>query len=455
MSQNETGQKIVYRSSPAERLSGECRCPGDKSISHRSIMLGAIAEGTTRVRGFLMGEDNLATLKAFQQMGITIIRENNGDVIVRGKGLEGLKAPVSPLYLGNSGTSIRLLTGLLSGVAFDSSLEGDESLSKRPMRRVTEPLGLMGAKLETTPNGTPPVKIWGGQSLSGIDYILPVASAQVKSAILLAALYVQGEVAVTEHEPTRDHTERMFQAFGMQLKTQVLSQNAQAVCMTGARKISLLGRQVLQASDIQVPSDISSAAFFMVAGLIAKDAEVVIRGVGMNPTRTGILPILKAMGGKIKVENQRLEGGEPVADLVVFSSSLKGVDIPEETIPLAIDEFPVIFIAAACAEGVTRLRGARELRVKESDRIAAMAEGLTRLGIETTVYDDGIDILGGQLRAGCVESRGDHRIAMAFTVAGLRADGEIKINDCANVATSFPNFVTLACSLGFHLSVGE
>ncbi len=453
MNQTVMSNKVLYRSKPVKELKGECRCPGDKSVSHRSIMMGSVAKGITRVRGFLEGEDNLATLKAFQRMGIEIVIEKTGDIIVHGKGLYGLEKPGAPLYLGNSGTSIRLLTGLFAAQRFDLCLEGDESLSRRPMKRVTEPLKLMGAKIETSPTGTPPVKIWGGQTLTGIDFVLPVASAQVKSSILLAGLYAHGTTCVTENEPTRDHTERMFQAFQLEVMTEVLDENKEAVCLTGRRRITLQGGQTLLAADIQVPADISSSAFFIVAALIAHKAEIIIKGIGVNPTRTGILPILKAMGAKISLENERIEGGEPVADLIVLSSELVGIDIPRETIPLAIDEFPIVFVAAACAKGITRLRHAEELRVKESDRIAAMAEGLTKLGIETTVYPDGIDIVGGTLKSGRVNSLGDHRIAMAFTVAALRAEGVVEIEDCANVATSFPNFISMARSLGFDITV--
>lgn len=433
---------IHYRAAPAGALSGRLRVPGDKSISHRSIMLGSLAEGTTYIKGFLEGEDSLATLQAFRDMGVVIEGPHQGEVTVHGVGLHGLQKPAGPLYLGNSGTSMRLLAGLMAGQDFDVELTGDASLTKRPMERVAKPLRDMGAVVETAEGGRPPMLIKGGQQLKGIDYVMPMASAQVKSCVLLAGLYADGETQTTEPAPTRDHTERMLTGFGY------------SVARDGA-KATLQGGGKLTAGDIDVPSDISSAAFFMVAGSIAPDSEIVIEHVGLNPTRVGVINILKLMGADITLENEAEVGGEPVADIRVRSAQLKGIDIPLDQVPLAIDEFPVLFVAASCAEGTTRLRGAEELRVKESDRIQVMADGLLALGVDCTVVEDGIDIVGGTIKGGSVHSRDDHRIAMSFAVASLRAEGEIFIEDCANVATSFPGFVELANGAGFSLSVEE
>lgn len=431
---------IHYRAAPGQALSGRLRVPGDKSISHRSIMLGALAEGVTHITGFLEGEDSLATLQAFRDMGVVIEGPHQGEVTVHGVGLHGLTKPAGALYLGNSGTSMRLLAGLMAGQTFDVELTGDASLSKRPMERVAAPLRTMGAVVETAEGGRPPMIIRGGQSLKGIHYDMPMASAQVKSCVLLAGLYAEGETTTVEPAPTRDHTERMLTGFGYP----VAREGASATVVGGGK---------LTATDIDVPSDISSAAFFMVAASIAEGSDITIEHVGLNPTRVGVINILRLMGADISLENEREVGGEPVADIRVRSAQLKGIDIPEDQVPLAIDEFPVLFVAAACAQGVTRLRGAEELRVKESDRIQVMADGLLALGIDCTVVEDGIDIVGGTLQGGAVHSRDDHRIAMSFAVASLRAEGEIFIEDCANVATSFPGFVELANSAGMRLAV--
>lgn len=434
--------KIQFIASPAQCVKGEIRVPGDKSISHRSIMFGALAEGTTRVKGFLQGEDCRATMRAFQQMGVEITETPEREIVIQGVGVNGLKAPAAPLDMGNSGTSIRLISGILAGQAFEATLTGDHSLSKRPMGRVTNPLTEMGARF-TTNEGKPPMTSHGVEGkLKAMDYVLPMASAQVKSAVLLAGLYADGVTSVTEPAPTRDHTERMLEAFGV------------VVDVDGpTRRIE--GGQSLTACDIDVPSDISSATFFTVAALIAKDADLTIRHVGMNPTRLGMLNILKDMGGDIEILNHHTIGGEPVADIRVKSSQLKGIDINPDDVPLAIDEFPAIFIAAAAAEGKTRLRDAEELRVKESDRIQAMADGLTALGVENLVVADGIDIVGGPVSGGVVESHSDHRIAMSFAIASLIASAPIHINDCANVATSFPNFLELADQVGMLISKEE
>ncbi|MGM0769574.1 MAG: bifunctional prephenate dehydrogenase/3-phosphoshikimate 1-carboxyvinyltransferase [Pseudomonadota bacterium] len=437
---NNSQKQVTFRLQPGGSMTGDIRVPGDKSISHRSIMLGALADGITEVKGFLEGEDSLATLQAFRDMGVTIEGPDDGFVRIHGVGLSGLQPPRGPLYLGNSGTAMRLFSGLLAAQSFDSELTGDSSLSKRPMGRVADPLRAMGAVIDTAEGGRPPLKIRGGQHLTGIHYEMPVASAQVKSCLLLAGLYAEGVTSVTEPAPTRDHTERMLAGFGYH----VHRDNATA---------SVSGGGALTATAIDVPADISSAAFFLVAGSIAPDSELVLRHVGMNPTRVGVINILRMMGADIEVLEEREIGGEPVADLKVRSAQLTGIDIPEDQVPLAIDEFPVLFIAAVCAQGRTVLRGAEELRVKESDRIQVMADGLSELGVETTVTPDGIVIEGGQtIGGGKVDSHGDHRIAMSFAVASLRAAGDIEVTDCANVATSFPGFVELARQTGIRIT---
>lgn len=432
---------LVFLANPGGTVRGRIRVPGDKSISHRSIMLGSLAEGTTEVEGFLEGEDALATLQAFRDMGVVIEGPHHGRVTIHGVGLNGLKPPPGPIYVGNSGTSMRLLSGLLAGQPFDVTMTGDASLSKRPMNRVANPLREMGAVVETGPDGRPPLTIRGGQTLKALTYTLPMASAQVKSCLLLAGLYAEGVTTVTEPAPTRDHTERMLRGFGYAVE----SDGPVASLQAGGK---------LTATRIEVPADISSAAFFLVAASIAEGSDLLLEHVGINPTRTGVIDILRLMGGDISLENQREVGGEPVADLRVRGAKLKGIEIPEHLVPLAIDEFPVLFIAAVCAEGRTVLRGAEELRVKESDRIQVMADGLTSLGVNVEPTEDGIIIDGGQTIAGGeVYSHGDHRIAMAFSVASLRATAPIRIHDCANVATSFPNFLALAEQVGIRVAV--
>lgn len=430
---------MQFRSNNSAGLNGELRIPGDKSISHRSIMLGALAEGITEVEGFLEGDDALATLAAFRAMGVRIDGPSDGKLTVHGVGMHGLQAAATAIDLGNSGTSIRLMAGLLAGQSFATELFGDASLSKRPMNRVALPLREMGAVIDTAEGGRPPLKIAAGNTLKAIRYALPVASAQIKSCLLLAGLYADGETVITEPAPTRDHTERMLQTLSYPVSSE-------------AGVISLKGGGVLKAAPITVPADISSAAFFMVAASITPGSDVLLQNVGVNPTRTGIIEILHLMGADISLENQRNCGAEPVADIRVRYAQLQGIAIPEHCVPLAIDEFPVLFIAATAAEGETILRGARELRVKESDRIAVMAEGLAALGLDAEVLEDGMRITPGKLGGGEVESHDDHRIAMAFAVAGLIADGEVVINNCAHVATSFPGFVELANSCGFNIT---
>ena len=430
---------IRFSVRPGGKLSGHLRVPGDKSISHRSIMLGSLATGETRVSGFLEGEDSLATLAAFRAMGVQIDGPEAGEVRIQGVGLHGLRPPPDKLYLGNSGTSMRLVSGLLAGQAFDSTLTGDVSLSGRPMQRVVGPLTRMGARIDATPAGTAPLLIHGGADLSGIDYVMPVASAQVKSSVLLAGLYARGRTCVTEPAPTRDHTERMLAGMGYPLQRE-----HDRVCLEGGH--------ALHGITLDIPADISSAAFFLVGASIAAGSDLKLEHVGMNPTRTGVIDILRHMGADIAVSNERDVGGEPVADLQVRPAPLQGIDIPPELVPLAIDEFPVIFIAAACAQGRTVLTGAGELRVKESDRIQVMADGLNVLGVSAEATPDGMIIEGGPVGGGCVDSHGDHRIAMAFAMAALRAQGAIEILDCANVNTSFPGFVELAGAAGLDIA---
>jgi len=429
---------LTYQAAPGGALTGRIRVPGDKSISHRSIMLGSIAEGATRVSGFLEGEDALATMNVFRALGVRIDGPERGNVTVHGVGLRGLKAPPAVLDCGNSGTSMRLLCGLLAGQNFDCELTGDASLRRRPMQRVAVPLGQMHAAIAAAEGGRPPLRITGGGALHGIEYQMPIASAQVKSALLLAGLYARGKTCVTEPAPTRDHTERMLAAFGYPVE-----RNGGTVCVTGGGKLT--------ATSIDVPADISSAAFFMVGASIAPGSDLTLEHVGVNPTRTGAIDILRLMGANIELINQRHAGGEPVADIRVRHAELRGIEIPVELVPLAIDEFPVLFVAAANARGVTVLRGAGELRVKESDRIQVMADGLRALGIGAEPAADGMRVTGGRYGGGVVDSHSDHRVAMAFAIAALRADAPIAITDCTNVATSFPGFVDLAASAGLKI----
>lgn len=435
---------VTYLAEPARQLTGSFRVPGDKSISHRSIMLGSLATGTTEVTGFLEGEDSLATLQAFRDMGVVIEGPHRGRVTIHGVGLKGLQAPPGPLYVGNSGTSMRLLTGLMAGQAFDVEMTGDESLSKRPMKRVADPMVLMGADVGTTEGGRPPVTIKGGSQLKGIHYDLPMASAQVKSCVLLAGLYADGETSVTEPAPTRDHTERMLKGFGYEVEVD-------------GPTVKIRSGGELKGTQIDVPADISSSAFFMVGASIAAGSDITLEHVGINPTRVGVINILRDMGANIELQNEREVGGEPVADIRIRSAQLKGIQIPEDQVPLAIDEFPAIFIAAACAEGETVLTGAEELRVKESDRIQSMVDGLNILGVEAEGTPDGAVIKGfgaeGSFNGGEVESHDDHRIAMSFSMASLRASAPILIKECANVATSFPGFVELSNGSGLKIDV--
>jgi 3-phosphoshikimate 1-carboxyvinyltransferase len=429
---------VDWSSAPAGPLRGELRVPGDKSVSHRAIMLASLAEGTSRIRGFLEGEDTRATARAFAQMGVRIEAPADSERIVHGVGLHGLRAPTQPIDCGNAGTGMRLMTGILAGQAFDSTLTGDESLSRRPMRRVIDPLARMGAKIAAQEGGLPPLRISGKSALCGISYELPVASAQVKSAVLLAGLYARGETHVIEPHPTRDYTESMLRALGWPIDF-------------SPGRATLSGGHRLQAKDIAVPGDFSSAAFFIVAATLVPGSELCLREVGINARRTGLLQVLRLMGADIVESNVRSLGGETVADLVVRHAALRGIDVPVEFVPDMIDEFPALFVAAAAAHGSTRIRGAAELRVKESDRIAVMASGLCALGVRIEQTPDGAHIEGGELRGGEVDSAGDHRCAMSFAIAGMLARQPVRILDCANVATSFPGFMELANGSGFDL----
>jgi 3-phosphoshikimate 1-carboxyvinyltransferase len=415
---------------PAKSIRGEITVPGDKSISHRSIMLGAIANGVSTVRGFLRGEDNMSTMGAFRAMGIKI--DDDGETIqIHGCGLHGLNEPADILDCGNSGTTIRLITGLLSGQSFFSVVTGDQYLRKRPMKRIVEPLSRMGASITGRNQGSLAPLAINGRKLNAINYESPVSSAQIKSSIMLAGLYADGVTSVHEPSMSRDHSERMFKLFGASLDR---FENG----------VQVRGGVELKAQEIIVPGDISSAAFFIVAALVTPGSELLIRNVGVNPTRTGVIDILREMGGDIELLSQREDSGEPVADLLVRHSSLKGILISGSVIPRAIDEFPAICVAAACAEGVTSIRNANELRVKETDRITAMAKNLRSLGVEVTECDDGMDISSvAHLSGGLVDSFGDHRIAMSLSVAALVADAAITVQDIDCVATSFPNFFQL------------
>ncbi len=435
---------VEYVVAPGGVPHGTLKVPGDKSISHRAVMLGALADGVSEVRGFLTGEDCLATMKAFQAMGVRIETLGATELRIHGVGLHGLRAPTGPLDLGNSGTSMRLMSGLLAGQTFATTLTGDHSLSKRPMRRIVEPLRSMGALIDTTDAGTAPLQISPSPGLKPIAYASPVASAQVKSGILLAGLYADGLTEVREPHATRDHTERMLRAFGVEVEAE-------------PGRAALRGGQALRATALDVPADISSATFFLVAAAIVPSSDITLTGVGLNPTRDGIIHILRRMGVAIELLNPRQYGGEPVADLRVRGPErLLGAAIGGALVANAIDELPAVFIAAACADGETTVTDAAELRVKESDRIAAMVNGLRVLGVDAEARPDGARIIGlgatGRFGGGTVDSLGDHRIAMSFAVAGLRASAPIRILDCANVDTSFPGFATLAADAGLRIS---
>ncbi|MGH8460903.1 MAG: 3-phosphoshikimate 1-carboxyvinyltransferase [Stenotrophobium sp.] len=431
---------VTYTALPGGRLSGELRVPGDKSISHRAVMLGSLAEGVTEVQGFLTGEDCLCTMKAFHAMGVDIEQTGPTSLRINGAGRLGLRAPAAALDLGNSGTSMRLMAGLMSAQAFSSTLLGDASLARRPMARVVMPLRQMGAHIETAAGERAPLSFSPVAQLKGISYSSKVASAQVKSCLLLAGLFAQGMTEVLEPEVSRDHTERMLRAFGVEVEV-------------GRGRAALYGGQTLRATKIRVPADISSAAFFMTGAAMTPGSELLLTDVGVNPTRTGIIEVLRRMGAEIELLNPRQFGVEPVADIRVRGARLHGIDIGNELVAAAIDEFPIIFIAAAFATGETTVTGAEELRVKESDRIQSMCDGLRALGIAAVATADGMRISGGRMHGGIVNSRGDHRVAMSFAIASLHAEQPITIFDCANVNTSFPGFAELAARTGLRLRV--
>lgn len=441
-SSNEQPRPATFTAAPP--LSGQVTVPGDKSISHRSLMLSALAVGTSRVEGLLEGEDVLATAAAMRAMGARIERDEDGIWHIDGVGVGGLLQPETALDMGNSGTSTRLLMGLLASHDLTATFTGDASLSKRPMARVTEPLSRMGASFTSSPGDRLPLTMRGACPAVPLDYTLPVASAQVKSAILLAGLNTPGITRVVEPIPTRDHSERMLKGFGAELNVETQAD--------GTRIITLRGEAELKPQQIVVPGDPSSAAFPMVAALIVPGSKVTIANVGLNGTRAGLIDLLREMGGDIEVTNAREVGGEPVGDLIITASALQGVEPDPARAPSMIDEYPVAFIAAAMANGRSVFRGLEELRVKESDRIATMAEGLRAIGVTVEELEDGIIIegTGGALLpgGGPIATKLDHRIAMSFAVAGLAAKNGVTIDDMRPVATSFPTFLPLLQTLG-------
>lgn len=428
---------MILRTTPVHALSGEVSIPGDKSISHRALLLSAIAEGQSVIHGFLEGEDTLALLNALKILGVSVTRQQQS-LFVQGVGLRGFSAPKQPLNLGNSGTAMRLLAGILAAQTFKTELIGDDSLSARPMRRVMDPLQKMGAHITSTDHGTAPLIIFPVKKLCAIHYELPIASAQLKSAVLFAGLHADGVTTIIEKMPTRDHTERMLTLFCGDIKTD-------------EKNIQLTGQKKLSPTIVTIPGDLSSAAFLIVAATIIPNSTVYLKNVGINPTRLGAIFILRAMGADIQFSHSRIVSNEPVADIIVRSAHLKGIEIPAEWVPLAIDEFPILFIAAACAKGATTLRGASELRVKESDRITGMVKGLQNLGIRAQELPDGVIIEGGKLCGGNVDAQHDHRLAMAFATAGGVAEREIIIQDGDTISTSFPNFLELVSTIGIKI----
>ena len=428
---------ISFHIKPSKSILGEICIPGDKSISHRAVIFAAIAEGESRINNFLQGEDTLATIRVFQELGVKI--KNNGDyILVQGVGLHGLFAKDPMLNFGNSGTSVRLLAGLLSAQNFNSQLIGDESLMRRPMLRIVKPLKEMNAKISCSQQGTLPIKIEGGQDIKSINYKLPFISAQLKSCLLIAGLYAEGTTTIIENIATRDHTERMLASFSHPTTKK-------------DNQISIKKAKKLISCEIIVPGDFSSAAYFIAAAILAPNSNLTLENIGINPTRNAMIEILRLMGAKIELKNQRLESGEPIATINIKSSKLVGIDIPRELVPIAIDELPIILVVAASAKGITRLSGAAELRVKESDRIQSMLDGFTSLGIKAEALDDGMIVEGSQFNGGVINSYNDHRIAMAFSIAGIIAIDSITINNCNNVATSFPRFVETGKNVGINI----
>jgi 3-phosphoshikimate 1-carboxyvinyltransferase len=429
---------LTWTAARSSGLHGLLRVPGDKSISHRAIIFGALAEGPTHVSGFLEGEDTLATARIFSQLGVRIETPDAQSRIIHGVGLHGLQASAAPLDCGNAGTGMRLLTGLLCAQAFDSVLIGDASLSQRPMARVINKLEAMGARISAREGNYAPLHVHGGQHLRPVEIDTGVASAQVKSALLLAAMYAEGESVITEPRPTRDYTEAMMQSMGWPISY-------------SPGRIRIRGGGRLQGGDIRIPGDISSAAFLITAALLIPGSDITLENIGVNPRRTGILQALRLMGGQIEVFNEREQGGETVADLKIRHSALKAIELPESLVPDMIDECPIFFVAAALAEGTTHASGLAELRVKESDRIASMVTGLRAMGALVEETPDSVTITGGRLHGAVIQSHHDHRIAMSFAVAAQCASGETLLHDCDNVATSFPGFVDLAQSAGMIL----
>ncbi|HEY1992229.1 MAG TPA: 3-phosphoshikimate 1-carboxyvinyltransferase [Gammaproteobacteria bacterium] len=431
--------RLDYAVSPGGTLQGTLRVPGDKSISHRALMLGAIAEGDTEIEGFLNGADCLATLEAIRALGVRVDTPAPTRVVVHGRGLHGLKAPQAPLDCGNAGTAMRILMGLLAGQGFESRLIGDESLSRRPMRRVIDPLTHMGARIESR-DGLAPITLHAVRPLKPARHVLKVASAQLKSALLVAGIYAGGYTWIKEPGPSRDHTERMLHSFGVHL-------------LRESGWLGIHGGEPLQAARVEVPADLSSAAFFLAGAAMTPGSQLTLENVGVNPTRDGVIRILRLMGAHIEIRHSRLGGGEPAADITVKGGRLRGMDITPELVTLAIDDIPAVLIAAACAEGTTRVHGAAELRVKESDRLQAMQDGLAAMGVKVDTTPEGINVSGSpHLKGGDIDSHGDHRIAMAFAMAGLRAESPMLIRDCANVDTSFPGFVELARDAGLQVT---
>ena len=427
---------MILTVEPADTgLKGEVTPPGDKSISHRALIFSSLASGQSEISGLLESEDTLATMKACEQLGAVVVRER-GNIFITGTGGSFSPPPSGLLDMGNSGTAMRLLAGVLSGQSFDSTLSGDDSLNSRPMKRIVVPLTMMGADISPTQAGTAPLSIRACSGLTAIEYVSPVASAQIKSCVLLAGLFATGTTRVREPHLSRDHTERMLPIFGVNLPS----------------PCSVEGGSKLIACRFAVPADISSAVFALAAAAMTPGSDVLLRQVGLNPTRTGFLRCLEAMGADISISNQSAQSTEPVGDIrLVFNDSLKAIDVPESFIPDMIDELPMLMALAATTPGVTRIRGAAELRVKESDRIAVMAAGLKKMGVELQEYPDGIDIKGGKVSGSRVESAGDHRCAMSFAVLGLVASGRVMIEDAEFIATSYPGFDRDMALLGANM----
>jgi len=432
---------------PGKALKGEILMPGDKSISHRSIMCAAIAKGSSVIRGFLKGEDCLATLDAFSKMGVNI-DQHEKEIVVHGVGLQGLKKPNADLYLGNSGTSMRLMSGLLCGQSFSSTLTGDASLSFRPMERIVTPLTTMGANISSGKGGCPPLEINPSEKLKAFSYELPIASAQVKSCLMFASLYADGPVVIKEKLQTRDHTELMFRKFGIDVSIEESE---------GLKEIHVLPPKSMDATDINIPGDFSSAAFLILAALITPGSDLTLMNIGINKTRIALLEVLIEMGADIKLSNV-IHEYEHCADISIRASELKGITLNPKLVPNLIDEMPVLFIAAALAEGTTRIRGAEELRFKESDRLESMAKTLNLFGVKHKIFEDGIDIKGVDqfetdlpFNSGEIDSFGDHRIAMASIMGALRSKGSCKVKNCNNISTSFPGFINLSNRIGITL----